>query len=154
MLSVFGLGLTIGNIVVPVFADRALMRTTGAILAWSAVSLAIFPLMATNVWTMTFDVFLIGMGGALGTVLQTRLMDVAEDAQGLAAALNHSAFNTANALGPFLGGLAISAGYGWTAPGWVGSLLAVGGLVLWFVSVTVERSRNRKVVTLRENIPC
>jgi DHA1 family inner membrane transport protein len=154
VLSVFGLGLTIGNIVVPVFADRALMRTTGAILAWSAVSLAIFPLMATNVWTMTFDVFLIGMGGALGTVLQTRLMDVAEDAQGLAAALNHSAFNTANALGPFLGGLAISAGYGWTAPGWVGGLLAVGGLVLWFVSVTVERSRNRKVVTLRENIPC
>jgi DHA1 family inner membrane transport protein len=154
VLSAFGLGLTIGNIVVPVFADRALMRTTGAILAWSAVSLAIFPLMATNVWTMTFDVFLIGMGGALGTVLQTRLMDVAEDAQGLAAALNHSAFNTANALGPFLGGLAISAGYGWTAPGWVGCLLAVGGLALWFVSVSVERSRNRKVVTLRENIPC
>ncbi|TDN58726.1 MFS transporter [Paraburkholderia sp. BL10I2N1] len=154
VLSVFGVGLTIGNLLVPMFADRALMRTTAAILAWSAVSLAIFPLMASNVWTMTFDVFLIGVGGALGTVLQTRLMDVAEDAQGLAAALNHSAFNTANALGPFLGGLAISAGYGWTAPGWVGCLLAVGGLAIWFASVTVERSRNRKVASLRENIPC
>jgi DHA1 family inner membrane transport protein len=154
VLSVFGVGLTIGNILVPIFADRALMRTTGMLLASSVVSLAIFPLMAANVWTITVDVFLIGVGGALGTLLQTRLMDVAEDAQGLAAALNHSAFNTANALGPFLGGLAISAGYGWTAPGWVGSLLALGGLVLWFVSVTVERTRNRKVSAIRENIPC
>ena len=59
-------------------------------------------------------VFLIGCGGGLGTILQTRLMDVAEDAQTLAAALNHSAFNTANALGPWLGGMAIAAGYGWT----------------------------------------
>jgi DHA1 family inner membrane transport protein len=154
VLSVFGVGLTVGNIVVPLFADRALIRTTGVVLAWSAIALALFPLMAGNIWTIAVDVFLIGVGGALATLLQTRLMDVAEDAQGLAAALNHSAFNTANALGPFLGGLAISAGYGWTAPGWVGSLLAIGGLVFWLVSATLERSRHRKVPVFRENIPC
>jgi MFS transporter, DHA1 family, inner membrane transport protein len=153
VLSVLGLGFTIGNIVVPMLADRALMRTTGAVLVWTAASLALFPLMAAHVWTITLDVFLIGIGGSLGALLQTRLMDVAGDAQGLAAALNHSAFNTANALGPFLGGLAIAAGYGWTAPGWVGSLLAIGGLVLWLVSAALERSRNREVVAIRENIP-
>jgi DHA1 family inner membrane transport protein len=152
VLSVLGLGFTIGNLVVPMLADRALMRTTGAVLVWSAVSLALFPLMAGNVWTITIDVFLIGIGGALGALLQTRLMDVAGDAQGLAAALNHSAFNTANALGPFLGGLAIAAGYGWTAPGWVGSLLAIGGLVLWLVSAALERSRNPETVVIRENV--
>ena len=154
VLSVFGVGLTVGNIVVPIFADRALIRTTGVVLVWNAIALALFPLMAGNVWTISVDVFLIGVGGALATLLQTRLMDVAEDAQGLAAALNHSAFNTANALGPFLGGLAISAGYGWTAPGWVGSLLAIGGLVFWLVSALLERSRNRQVTVIRENIPC
>jgi DHA1 family inner membrane transport protein len=154
VLSVFGVGLTIGNLLVPVFADRALMRTAGALLVWTAVALAIFPLVAGNLWLLTLDVFLIGLGGALGTVLQTRLMDVAEDAQGLAAALNHSAFNTANALGPFLGGLAIAAGYGWTSPGWVGSLLALGGLALWFASLTVDRSRLRKVAAVRENVSC
>jgi DHA1 family inner membrane transport protein len=154
VLSVFGVGLTIGNLLVPVFADRALMRTAGALLVWTAVALAIFPLVAGNLWLLTLDVFLIGLGGALGTVLQTRLMDVAEDAQGLAAALNHSAFNTANALGPFLGGLAIAAGYGWTSPGWVGSLLALGGLALWFASLTVDRSRLRKVAAMRENVSC
>ncbi|UPG94515.1 MFS transporter [Luteibacter aegosomatissinici] len=140
IMGVFGIGMTLGNMVIPVFADRALMRTAGALLVWAIVILAIFPFTAGNVWTLGITVFFIGLGGALGTVLQTRLMDVAGDAQALAAALNHSAFNTANALGPFLGGLAIANGYGWTSPGWVGSGLALGGLLLWAVSVAVERN--------------
>src|SRR5579859_4311808 len=139
VMGVFGIGMTLGNLVVPHFADRALMRTAGALLAWSMVILAIFPFTAGNVWTLGATVFLIGIGGALGTVLQTRLMDVAGDAQGLAASLNHSAFNAANALGPFLGGLAIAHGYGWTSLGWVGSGLALGGLLLWFVSVAMDK---------------
>lgn len=140
IMGVFGVGMTLGNMVVPVFADRALMRTAGALLLWALIILAIFPFTAGNVWTLGISVFFIGISGALGTVLQTRLMDVAGDAQALAAALNHSAFNTANALGPFLGGLAIAHGYGWTSPGWVGSGLALGGLLLWGVSVAVERN--------------
>ncbi len=139
VMGVFGVGMTLGNLVVPVFADRALMRTAGALLVWSMIVLALFPFTAGNVWSLGAMVFLIGIGGALGTVLQTRLMDVAGDAQALAAALNHSAFNTANALGPFLGGLAIAHGYGWTSPGWVGSGLALGGLLLWGVSVAMGR---------------
>ncbi|MNY68663.1 MFS transport protein AraJ [compost metagenome] len=55
-------------------------------------------------------------------------MDVAGEAQVLAAALNHSAFNVANALGAWLGGVAISAGLGWNSTGWVGALLALAGL--------------------------
>jgi DHA1 family inner membrane transport protein len=139
VMGVFGVGMTLGNLVVPVFADRALMRTAGALLVWSMIVLALFPFTAGNVWSLGAMVFLIGIGGALGTVLQTRLMDVAGDAQALAAALNHSAFNTANALGPFLGGLAIAHGHGWTSPGWVGSGLALGGLLLWGVSVAMAR---------------
>ena len=139
VMGVFGVGMTLGNMVVPVFADRALMRTAGLLLLWSMAVLAVFPFTAGNVWMLGGTVFLIGIGGALGTVLQTRLMDVAGDAQGLAASLNHSAFNTANALGPFLGGLAIAGGLGWTSPGWVGSALALGGLLLWFVSTALDR---------------
>ena len=139
MLAVFGLGMTIGNLVVPRFADRALMPTAGALLLWSAAALALYPLAAGQVATMTLDVFAIGLGGALGTILQTRLMDVAGDAQALAAALNHSAFNTANALGPWLGGLAIAGGLGWTSTGIVGCGPALGGLAIWAVSLAIER---------------
>ena len=115
------------------------MPSAAGILIWSVVALAIYPLMAGNIWLLSLDVFLIGCGGAIGSVLQTRLMDVAGDAQALAAALNHSAFNTANALGPLLGGLAIAAGYGWTSTGLVGSVLALGGLAIWAVAVWDDR---------------
>lgn len=146
IIGIFGVGLTAGNMVVPAFADRALMPTAGGLLLWSAIMLALFPFAAGNVWTLAIDVFFIGIGGALGTVLQTRLMDVAGDAQGLAASLNHSAFNTANALGPFLGGLAIANGYGWTSPGWVGALLALGGLVIWAASIAMDGRRSSVAV--------
>lgn len=151
VMAVFGIGMTLGNLFIPVLADRAVMPTAGGLLVWSAVVLAIFPFTAGNIWTISICVFFVGFGGALGTVLQTRLMDVAEDAQGLAAALNHSAFNFANALGPYLGGLALAAGYGWTSPGWVGSLLAIGGFVLWSVSVATSRNAQRNAAVSSES---
>jgi len=134
VFSAFGVGMTVGNLVVPRFADRALMPTAGMLLAGSAVVLAIYPFAAANLWSVTVDLFLIGVGGALATVLQTRLMDVAGEAQSLAAALNHSAFNVANALGPWLGGMAIAAAFGLTSTGYVGCALAVGGLAIWGIS--------------------
>jgi DHA1 family inner membrane transport protein len=139
VLAVFGMGATLGSIIVPKFADRALMPTAAVLLLGSAVALAFYPLAAHQLWSITLDIFAIGFLGALGAVLQTRLMDVAGEAQGLAASLNHSAFNTANALGPWLGGLAITAGYGWTSTGWVGALLSLGGFAVLVVAVLVER---------------
>ena len=137
-LACFGIGMTAGNLIAPRFADRALMPTAGALLVWSAVALALYPFAAGKLWSILLDVTAVGFGGALGTVMQTRLMDVAGDAQALAAALNHSAFNVANALGPLLGGMAIAAGYGWTSTGWVGCGLALAGLGIWAVSVRID----------------
>jgi DHA1 family inner membrane transport protein len=140
-LAAFGIGLTAGNLIAPRFADRALMPTAGGLLVWSAIALALYPLAAGHLWSILLDVTAVGVGGALGTVMQTRLMDVAGDAQALAAALNHAAFNAANALGPYLGGLAIAAGYGWTSTGWVGCGLALAGLVIWAISVRMDGVR-------------
>ena len=139
VLAIFGLGLTAGTLVAGWAADRALVPATAAMLLWSAFWLAAFPFAAGNIWAVSLVIFMIGSGGGLGAMLQTRLMDVADDAQTLAAALNHSAFNTANALGPWLGGMAIAAGYGWTSTGWVGAALALGGLAIWIVAVLDAR---------------
>ena len=139
VLAMFGVGLTAGNLVVPRFADRSLMPTAAGLLVWSAAACAGYVFAAGALWSVTLAVTAVGIGGALATVLQTRLMDVAGEAQGLAAALNHSAFNTANALGPWLGGMAIAGGYGWTASGWVGCGLAVGGLALCLIAIGAER---------------
>ena len=122
-------------------ADRVGFPAAGGLLLWSAAALALYPFAAPHLWAVMLVVFLIGGGGGLGSVLQTRLMDVAGDAQTLAAALNHSAFNTANALGPLLGGLAIAAGYGWTSTGWVGMGLSLGGFAIFVIAWAVGRAR-------------
>ncbi|MCM5704412.1 MFS transporter [Larsenimonas salina] len=139
ILGIFGLGMTVGNVVLPRFADRSLMPTAGGLLLWSAAALAAFPLVADNPILIAIDVFCIGMSGALGTILQTRLMDVAGEAQNLAAALNHVAFNMANALGPWLAGLALAFGFGYRSTGVVGCLLALGGLAIWAVARRQEK---------------
>ena len=85
----------------------------------------------------------VGVGFALVPALQTRLLRVAGRAQTMASALNHSAFNLANALGAALGGAAVSAGLGWRSTGWVGALLALGGLAFMTASAVVERRTKR-----------
>jgi DHA1 family inner membrane transport protein len=66
-------------------------------------------------------------------------MDVAGDAQALAAAAHHSAFNVANALGPWLGGLAITAGFGFTSTGWIGAALSLSGLAVFLLALALQR---------------
>lgn len=147
ILMIFGVGMTIGNLVAAWMADRALNRTVILVLLWSAGALALFPLMAGNIWTLSLIIFLIGAGGGLGTPLQARLMDVSGDAQTLAAALHHSAFNVANALGPWLGGMAIAAGYGLTSTGWIGAALALGGLAVFLLSIALQQ-RTARMITV------
>ncbi|MDP3318953.1 MAG: MFS transporter, partial [Bosea sp. (in: a-proteobacteria)] len=144
VLAIFGLGLTAGTLAGAWAADRALMPSIGGMLLWTAAALALFPFAAGNLVAVCAVVFLIGTSGGLGAMLQTRLMDVAGEAQTLAAALNHSAFNMANALGPWLGGLAIAAGYGWTSTGWVGTFLALAGFLIWAVAMLDERARTAR----------
>jgi DHA1 family inner membrane transport protein len=139
MMALFGSGMIVGNLVGAWFADRNLMATIGGVLACSAVVMTVLWLTAENPYMLSACVFLVGCSVAIGPALQTRLMDVAADAQTLAAALNHSAFNIANALGAWLGGLAIAAGYGFASTGWVGAVLAIAGLVVFGLSLASDQ---------------
>ena len=138
ILALFGAGITAGNFVAPMIAKRGTLFATGLMLIWSALALAIYTATISNPIAIGFSVFAIGIGGGLGTLLQIRLMEVAGDAQTLAASLNHAAFNVANALGPWLGGFAIAAGFGWSSTGWVGCALAVIGLLVWAIASRVQ----------------
>ncbi|MCZ2497857.1 MFS transporter [Xylophilus sp. Kf1] len=138
-LAVLGLGMVAGNLVGARLVDRALMPAIGGILVWSAVVLGLFTFTAHHPVAAFANLFLVGTTVALAPALQVRLMDVAGDAQALAAALNHSAFNFANALGAWLGGVAITAGLGWASTGWVGALLALAGLPLFLLALRQVR---------------
>ena len=139
-LMIFGVGMVVGNLVGGKMADISVVGWLYASMIALTIVLAAFVAAAHNPWTALLGLFCIGaVGSSIGPALQSRLMDVAHDAQSLAAALMHSAFNFANATGAWVGGLVIAAGYGYTAPAGAGALLAVGGLVVLTGSVLLER---------------
>lgn len=106
----------------------------GVVLVWSTAVLLFFPFAAHNLWSLLLGIALVGTMIALAAPLQIRLMDIAHEAPSLAAASNHAAFNLANALGPWFGGMAISAGLGWTSTGYIGAATALAGLALFLVA--------------------
>lgn len=143
VLCVFGVGMILGNIIGAKLADRSLMGTIGGMLVYNGAIGLLFLVTAHNPWTATLTILLLGFNFAICPAVQTRLMDVAADAQTLAASLNHSAFNIANALGAWLGGVTIAAGYGWTSTGVVGAILACFGLVIFAISYGLDRAAKR-----------
>ncbi len=145
IMALFGVGMNVGNVVGSKLADIALMGTIGGMLVFNIVVMSLFSLTAGSAWMLCICTFLIGCTFAAGPAIQTRLMDVAADGQTLAAASLHSAFNVANALGAWLGGLVIAFGYGYAATGYVGAVLSFFGLFVFAASVMLER-RDRGVL--------
>lgn len=130
-LAIFGIGMVLGGLFAGWLADRHLNKTMILVLISSAIAFVLASVMMSHLYSAILALFLIsftitGLGGGL----QIRLMDVAGSAQNLAASLNHSAFNLANALGAFLGGWVIQHQMGWLAPIWVGFLLSIAGLLI------------------------
>lgn len=135
-LMLFGIGMVVGNFVGGRLADRALVPGIFMTVTSLAVLLAVFIVAVHNPYTALLLVFLLGAGcAAVGPGLQVRLMDVAEDAQTLAASLHHAAFNLANAFGAWIGGVVIAAGLGYTAPAAVGVVLALAGVAIFAIAV-------------------
>jgi DHA1 family inner membrane transport protein len=113
-----------------------LFVTLGAL----AVVLALFTGTAHDKVAAAVTITLVGaLGFATVPPLQKRVLDQATAAPTLASALNIGAFNLGNALAAWLGGLTISAGFGYTAPNWVGAVLALSALGLAVLSSTLER---------------
>jgi DHA1 family inner membrane transport protein len=139
VLALFGLGMNVGNIIGSRLADISLKGTIGWSMVFYTVVMLAFALFAHIPVMLYITVFLVGCGFAPGPALQTRLMDVAADAQTLAAASNHSAFNIANALGAWMGGLVITWGWGFAATGYVGAFLSLLGLGVFLASIALEK---------------
>lgn len=145
-VATFGAGTLVGNLAGGWLFERLQFAAVGVVLLWSVAVLLLFPFAVQTLWSALLAAFLVGTMVALSPPLQTRLMDVAADAQTLAAASHHAAFNVANALGPWLGGLAIGAGLGWTVTGYVGALTAVAGLGLFLLSWLRQRRHPEELV--------
>ena len=143
VVGLYGVGQVVGNMAGGRLADRSVMNSIYGVLAGIVVILLAYAWAASFAPTALALVFLVGMmGSMLIPPLQTRLLDVSPGAQSLASSLNHSALNLANALGAVLGGVVISAGWGYRSPAVVGAALAVLGLGIALISGMLDRRRS------------
>lgn len=142
VVALYGVGMVVGNVLGGRLADRSLMGSIYGVMAAITLVLLLFPLAAGTPWSACLFVFLVGTSGStLIPPLQARLLDVSPGAPSLASSMNHSALNTANALGAAVGGAVIAAGWGFTAPALVGAGLAVLGLGVAVVSGRMDHRR-------------
>ncbi|MFH9725320.1 MFS transporter [Streptomyces sp. NPDC017254] len=140
LLVLFGIGMFLGNLLGGRYADRALMPLLYTALGGLAIVLALFTVAAHHKILAAIAVLLVGaLGFATVPPLQKRVLDQAHGAPTLASAVNIGAFNLGNALAAWLGGIVIAAGFGYTAPNWVGAVLAAAALGLAIWSAALER---------------
>ncbi|HDX2367893.1 TPA: MFS transporter [Escherichia coli] len=140
----FGVGAFIGAQAGGWLFDKFGLRAIAIILGWSLLVLLAFGWAAHSPWLVLPAAALVGTMMAMSPALQLHLMDVAGKAQTLAAACNHSAFNFANALGPWLGGMAVAAGASWSVIGPVGAATALAGLGIWWLAERVQARHSPK----------
>lgn len=145
ILLVFGGGLILGNLVGGRLADRNLDRSILITLLALGLSLILMFFLLED---KTSTVALVGLVGAAGfaTVapLQMRVLEKAEGAgQALASSFNIAAFNLGNAVGAWIGGVAIDRGPGLAALPLVAAAFPLAALAL---SIVAQR-RDRKVMT-------
>lgn len=141
VLALFGIGSVVGVAIGGRFADRHPLKTIGVGVIAEAVLLVAIAQMASSAVAVVLAVGLWGIASfCISPALNIRLFTVAQDARTLAAATNVSAFNIGNAVGPWLGGLAISAGYGFRSPSYVGAALAIACVPMLLVGARLDRS--------------
>lgn len=137
--AAFGVGMVAGTWLAGRLAEWSVFRTLIASGVASFFVMLIVWALAPHGWWLIPGIFLVtAVGSVLVVNLQLRLMSVSGEAQTLGAAMNHASLNLANALGAWLGGLVIAAGYGYRAPALVGAALSVAGIAVLFWSAALH----------------
>lgn len=141
VLLVFGIGSFVGVTIGGRYADRDMLVNVLVSLIAMAGALILLRLVLGSAIAATLATFLFGVTGfSIAAALNGRVFAFAGDAPTLAAAVNVSAFNVGNALGPWIGGLTIGAGLGLGAPIWASVALCLAAIAAAGLSWRVERT--------------
>ncbi|MBY3152558.1 MFS transporter [Rhizobium laguerreae] len=128
-LFLIGLGLTIGNLVGGKLADWRLGVTLAGVFAAIAITSIAFSYTSRFFIPAEITLFLWAMASfAAVPALQVGVVGFGKDAPNLVSTINIGAFNTGNALGAWVGGLVIDAGFDLTRVPLAAALMALIGL--------------------------
>jgi MFS transporter, DHA1 family, chloramphenicol resistance protein len=152
VLALYGLGSFIGITLGGRFADALPLHTLFISITGLIVLSAVLALTATvPVVTIGVVMLLGGFGFAANPALNARVFGLAGDAPTLATATNFSAFNVGITAGPWLGGLAINAGAGYPALGWIAVATGLAALATVLFAAFVPVSSRGLEDHLRAN---
>jgi DHA1 family inner membrane transport protein len=141
VLALFGVGTTVGTLAGGRLGDRyGFSFVIVGLVATAAVLVAFAFLARTPVAAVVLLVLFGMLAFALGPVVLNGVIEAARVPGGsLVSAANQGAFNAANALGAALGALVLSAGLGYTAPMWLGAVLALAGAGIAVLARVTDR---------------
>lgn len=139
MLIIFGIGVTLGNLIGGKLADWNLNNALKLIFSTFIVYFILLYFIQMNAIFMVLGIFLFGIiGFSMGPSLQFKSTLISQEAPILASTMNQSAFNLGNALGAFVGGLVVThlpiATLSLVAP-----ILTLIGLLFLLLSIHVEK---------------
>lgn len=145
VLGLFGLGGLIGTVIGGRIADAHLFGTMYGGIAASTVVLALLALLAEYRFAAVGLALMLGVTAfTTAPALNARMFNVANAAPTLAGATTTASFNIGNTVGPWLGGLVISAHLGYQAVAWTGAGLAAAGVLATAVASRVQGREQRR----------
>ncbi|MCY7914308.1 MFS transporter [Bacillus haynesii] len=139
-LFAYGFGGVVGNFYAGKVPFHLLTRSMiGVMIALMAI-LAAFPFVSGHPAGAIIVTFLFG-AGAFGTVplLQTKVVAASEHGTTIATSVSIAAFNLANALGAWIGGLILNASESYTYLATGGALMTMCGLTLTMLAYVSEK---------------
>ncbi|WP_315814753.1 MFS transporter [Paraflavitalea speifideaquila] len=135
IMIIAGLGMAAGNFVGGRLADKfSPLKTTSMLLLTMIGALLIVSVVSYYKLPAIVMTFLTGaIAFAVIAPMQMLMIRAAKGAEMLASSALQASANMGNALGAYLGGLPIAAGFGYTSPEYVGAGLALTGFILCMV---------------------
>ena len=129
VLMLYGVANVVGNIITARFAYRHSLGVMLIGLTVLTLSLVGMALLATSPQLAIMFVILIGLSGVpMNPAMMARIVSVAHPGP-MVNAVHTAVINIGLGGGSYLGGLAITAGYGYLSPLWIGAFIAFMGLL-------------------------
>ncbi|MEV8371445.1 Cmx/CmrA family chloramphenicol efflux MFS transporter [Kribbella sp. NPDC056861] len=129
VLALYGVGSLIGITIGGRYSDALPFHTLAIGITGLCAMSTVLAFWAAAPMVAIAAIFLLGgFGFAVNPALNARVFSLAGDAPTLATAVNFSSFNVGITIGPWLGGLAINAGAGYQALGWIAAMLGLVAL--------------------------
>jgi MFS transporter, DHA1 family, inner membrane transport protein len=155
-LFLIGIGLTVGNLLGGKLADWRLGTTLAG--AFAAIALSSVVLSVASRYTLPAEITLFvwaTLAFAAVPALQITVVRFGKDAPNLVSTINIGAFNAGNAIGAWVGGMVISAGFSLNQVPLAGAAMAVVGLgtVAFTFASSTHRARAAGIVVADAPIP-